>query len=80
MKLYQYIELNPVRSGIVKHPKDFIWSSYKTNALSKPSRLIKPHFLYENLGTTIAQRCKTYRRIFFDGLSGDEIHRIRAFS
>lgn len=29
---YRYIELNPVRAGIVAHPADYRWSSYRGNA------------------------------------------------
>lgn len=28
---YRYIELNPVRAGIVTHPGEYRWSSYQTN-------------------------------------------------
>ncbi len=31
----RYIELNPVRAGMVKHPAEFPWSSYYFNALGK---------------------------------------------
>jgi putative transposase len=29
----RYIELNPVRAGIVARPEDYRWSSYAVNAL-----------------------------------------------
>ena len=33
----RYVDLNPVRAGIVAHPKDYIWSSYRQKAgLKKP--------------------------------------------
>jgi len=28
----RYIELNPVRAGMVEHPADYCWSSYRANA------------------------------------------------
>jgi putative transposase len=28
---YRYIELNPLRAGMVKHVGDYRWSSYRTN-------------------------------------------------
>jgi putative transposase len=31
----RYIELNPVRAYMVKHPSDYEWSSYHANALGK---------------------------------------------
>ena len=32
---YRYIELNPERAGMVRHPRDYRWSSYQANALGK---------------------------------------------
>jgi putative transposase len=33
LTLMPYIELNPVRAGMVAHPQDYPWSSYRRNAL-----------------------------------------------
>ncbi|MDX8390315.1 MAG: transposase [Mariprofundaceae bacterium] len=37
----RYIELNPVRAGMVGAPADYPWSSYACNALGKVNSLIK---------------------------------------
>jgi putative transposase len=50
LELYRYIELNPVRAGIVEQPSDYVWSSYAINALGKPPKLCTPHVLYMALG------------------------------
>lgn len=34
----RYIELNPVRAGMVEAPGDYIWSSYRANGLGQPAR------------------------------------------
>jgi putative transposase len=34
---HRYIELNPVRAGMVKKPQDYPWSSYSANALGDES-------------------------------------------
>ena len=47
---YRYIEMNPVRAGMVEHPADYRWSSYRVNAQRERSTLIKPHSLYKALG------------------------------
>jgi putative transposase len=39
---YRYIELNPVRAGMVKHPQHYPWSSYGYNANGATSPLITP--------------------------------------
>ena len=44
-----YIELNPVRAGMVAHPAEYPWSSYQYHALGKPIELITPYCLYQRL-------------------------------
>ena len=39
----RYIEMNPVRAGIVNHPADYAWSSYRANAHGTASTCLKPH-------------------------------------
>jgi len=56
--LYRYIELNPVRAGMVDDPANYVWSSYQCNALGKVSELHTPHYLYLNLGNNPASRMK----------------------
>jgi putative transposase len=46
---YRYIELNPVRAGIVSSPEQYDWSSYCFNALGKVNPLLSPHPLYYRL-------------------------------
>jgi putative transposase len=40
---YRYVELNPVSAGMVGHPRDYRWSSYRANAEGQPNLLIHPH-------------------------------------
>ena len=60
----RYIELNPVRAGMVAHPAEYPWSSYQYNALGKPVELITPHFLYQGLAKTDKTRQKRYTALF----------------
>jgi len=60
----RYIELNPVRAGMVAHPAEYPWSSYQYNALGKPIELITPHFLYQGLAKTEKTRQKRYAALF----------------
>ena len=46
---YRYIELNPVRAGMVEHPGDYRWSSYRHNAYGEKNALITQHPLYERI-------------------------------
>jgi putative transposase len=60
LQVYQYIELNPVRAGMVNNPSDYSWSSYQINALGKHSQLMTYHPLYLSLGNTLEQRQRHY--------------------
>ena len=62
--VYRYIELNPVRAGMVLHAAEYPWSSYQGNALGKPIGLLTPHMLYRRLGDTDAARQGCYRALF----------------
>lgn len=43
LSCYRYIELNPVRAGMVVHPADYRWSSYRHHAESLGDYPIRPH-------------------------------------
>ena len=60
----RYIEMNPVRAGIVAHPGEYRWSSYGANAQGEASPLIRPHSLYGGLGLTDEERQAAYRELF----------------
>ncbi len=64
LELYRYIELNPVRAGMVKDPSDYRWSSYQCNALGKKSDLLTPHERYLALGENDLARQINYKCLF----------------
>lgn len=61
---YRYIELNPVRANMVKHPSEYPWSSYRSNALGQHDALITPHAMYYALDSDETQRQARYRDLF----------------
>jgi putative transposase len=73
----RYIELNPVRAGMVTHPSDYRWSSYHFNALGQPNALVIPHLEYRRLGKTIEARQAAYRQLFKHRISNDSLNEIR---
>ena len=75
---YRYIELNPLRAGIVVHPRDYRWSSYRCNAEGKTNPLIKSHYEYERLGMTTTERRTAYRQLFSAHIDPEHIAEIRA--
>lgn len=60
----RYIELNPVRAGMVKSPSQYRWSSYRSNGQGKEDKLLTPHEVYMALGRTLEKRCEAYRDLF----------------
>ena len=60
----RYIELNPVRAGMVAHPAEYRWSSYRANAQGEASALLSGHPVYLGLGPDAAQREAAYRELF----------------
>jgi len=75
---YRYIELNPVRAGMVDKPDDYPWSSYCTNALGTHNQLVSPHSLYLALGAGASTRQAAYRSLFAAHLDPDVLGKIRA--
>lgn len=73
---YRYIELNPVRAGIVKAPGDYRWSSFHHNAQGAKDDLIRPHAAYLSLGKSQSARLRAYRELF-GGAIDDDIQAIR---
>jgi putative transposase len=73
-----YIELNPVRAGMVTDPRAYRWSSYRANAEGAGDALVTPHAAYCALGRSREQRCAAYRRLVAspEALTSDQ-HRAR---
>lgn len=78
MNCQRYIELNPVRAGMVKHPADYRWSSYRVNAHGLQSSLVTPHEVYLSLGSEPVSRRKAYRQLFQYALDPKALDEIRA--
>ena len=73
----RYIELNPVRAGMVAHPAEYPWSSYQYNALGKPIELITPHFLYQGLAKREKTRQKQYTTLIHKMIPDYTLEKIR---
>ena len=74
----RYIELNPLRARMVRHPRDYRWSSYRAHALGTTDPLLTGHELYDRLGRTPAERQKEYRALFRAALDDDFVDGLRA--
>jgi putative transposase len=73
----RYVELNPVRAGLVADPAVYRWSSYRANALGVEDQIIVPHSLYMALGASPESRQRSWRGLCCEALSSDELFEIR---
>ena len=73
----RYIELNPVRAGMVEHPGEYRWSSYQVNAHGEKSDLVHHHSSYMDLGRTVDARLGGYRELFRHELDPGMVDEIR---
>ena len=60
----RYIELNPVRAGIVASPAEFAWSSHRYYAEDRPDDAVRPHEVYRALGNDPVERRALYLALF----------------
>jgi putative transposase len=74
----RYIELNPVRAGMVEHPADYRWSSYRANAQGEANALLTPHLLYLQFGRDAVERQRSYRELFRHELEPGMVDAIRS--
>ena len=74
---HRYIELNPVRAGVVFDPADYRWSSHTYYSSGKPNPLISEHQVYLNLGPGPESRRKAFRSLFADPVGESDMKRLR---
>jgi putative transposase len=70
----RYIDLNPVRAGIVRRPIDYRWSSYSALAGLTIDPLVSPHVALDQLGDP---RGAAYARWCAQGIHESELERLR---
>lgn len=73
----RYIELNPVRAGLVEAPGEFRWSSFRHNVGIQPHPLVTEHAAMWALGNTPFDRQLSYRATFDLPLAESELALLR---
>ena len=73
----QYIELNPIRAGLVLDPGDYKWSSYQSHAFGKSVGMWTPHAVYSALGKSQEGCQRIYRNKIGDSISTEALTKIR---
>jgi putative transposase len=73
----RYIELNPVRAGMVAHPRQYSWSSYRCNAEGRADAVVSAHSLYRSLAREENERQAAYRTLVKGPMDVQTIDTIR---
>jgi putative transposase len=73
----RYVELNPVRAGLVSSPEMYRWSSARAHVSGLPDPLVTDHVLYLRLGSTTDERQQAWRAICQAGMPDHELAQVR---
>ena len=76
LTLMRYIELNPLRAGMVAAPDDYPWSSYRRNAQGARgpnADWLTPHEEYMRLGLDDWARQEAYRGLFATAVDQEDL-------
>ena len=77
LECHRYIELNPVRAGIVDDPGDYPWSSFHHHALGADDPLLSDHEEYLRFGDNTDSRLDAYARFVRAAIPADLLDEIR---
>jgi putative transposase len=66
-----YVDLNPVRHGLVAQVRDYPWSSHGHYAGLRVDRVVTPHPLFWTLGNTPFAREAAYAEMVHAGVTAD---------
>jgi putative transposase len=77
LKVMRYIELNPVRAGMVKLPGHYRWSSFCHNVGIREISFITMHPIYKTLGACSQNRHHAYAELFRYDLDKADMKKIR---
>lgn len=78
MACLRYIEQNPVRAGMVRHPGDFPWSSCSHHLGRYVDEAITEHAVFLALGETADERARAYALLCARPLAADQLAAMRA--
>ncbi|MFN7572145.1 MAG: REP-associated tyrosine transposase [Betaproteobacteria bacterium] len=74
---YRYIEMNPVRAGLVADPVAYTWSSHRHHIGLGIDQIVSDHSLFWAMGNTPFERQTAYKDMFDHGSESDHVQSIR---
>ena len=72
-----YIDLNPVRAGIVTEPGLYAWSSYRHYTTDICDALVSEHEVFRRLGASSIARSAAYEGLALSGIADEDVAFIR---
>ncbi|HUP28981.1 MAG TPA: transposase [Usitatibacter sp.] len=74
---HRYIDMNPVRAGLVRGPADYPWSSHRFYSRGSADILVTPHSVIEGLARDEHARREAYQRLFAESPCRADLDAIR---
>jgi putative transposase len=74
----RYIELNPVRAGLVERPEAYAWSSYRSNVGMERVAWLTPHDEFMRLGASAVECAGAWRELVAVALGDEDLAAIRS--
>ena len=71
----KYIELNPIRGGLVSNPDDYPFSSYKFYTEGNNDNLVTEDIFYQKLGKTVKERQLKYKEMIINEIVESTYHK-----
>jgi putative transposase len=72
-EVLRYVALNPVRAGLVQHPSEYRWSSYRAVAgIDAPHAWLDVTAALEPFGGSFDVACLAYRQFVLDGIGSED--------
>jgi putative transposase len=73
----RYVEMNPVRAGLVGVPESYRWSSYRAHALGARDPVVAPHAVYDALALTPDRRQEAWRQMCAPAVKVEQLQTLR---
>ena len=77
LSCHRYIEENPLRAGMVRHPATYRWSSFRANAMGYACPFLTEHSSMQALHGDPVERLIAYRALFDTPMADREIEVFR---
>ncbi len=68
LRCCRYVELNPVRAGLVAKPEEYSWSSCQERVMSKEGSMLDQDFIFNGFGKTDQERIFHYKAFMDEGV------------